>query len=89
MNKHAWDNFGFTPILLDLLICDYEWTPDEIDKCFAETMGDDYHLVKGMVWAERLEVKGYKFPDGVPVVDVLDEVLTDYWGVNRKHPFIH
>jgi hypothetical protein len=84
-----WELYGFTPIFLDILMCDYEWTAYEIDKCFAETMGEDYNIVKGVVWAERLEGRGYEFADGVPVVDVLDEVLTDYWGINRKHPFIN
>jgi hypothetical protein len=84
-----WELYGFTPILLDILLCDYLWTPEEIDDCFTQLIGDDYHMVKGVVWAERLEGKGYDFADGRPVVDVLDKVLTDCWGINRKYPFIH
>lgn len=50
-----------------------------MDDCFRELVGKDYTDIKLTQWIERLEEKGYEFPDGKPVIVTLSEILIEAW----------
>jgi hypothetical protein len=43
-------------------------------------VGRDYADINMTAWVERLTARGYEFPVGKPVLDVLHEIMVETWG---------
>jgi hypothetical protein len=77
--RDNWAVLGLTPVILRLLVEHKGWWMELVDECFRELVGEDYADIKLTEWIERLEEKGYEFPDGKPVIATLSEILIEAW----------
>jgi hypothetical protein len=80
--KANWKQLGMTPVMLKLLVEWKQWPFDMVDDCFGDPnmVGPDYADIKMTEWFKRLEELGYEFPDGKPVIKVLQEIMIEFWG---------
>ena len=77
--KRNWPELGLTPVFLKLLVEWSGWWAELVDDCLRELVGTDYADIKMTQWVERLKDKGYEFPEGKPVLKVINDILIEAW----------
>lgn len=77
--KENWEELGLTPVFLKLLVESLGWWAELVEECFESLVGKDYADIEMTEWIERLTQKGYEFPDGKPVIKILNDILIEVW----------
>ena len=83
--QEQWDKLGYAPIFLFRLV-EHGWSYEEINHVLTIVIGPDYNAIKASVWLDRLEEQGVEFPDGIPVMEILDRIMVVYLHQNGVVP---
>jgi hypothetical protein len=73
--RETWDYIGLTPLYILLLQSECGWPIDDIREWAEFHIGEDWYTVKMTIWVERLMKLGVEFPDGEPVLDILNRSI--------------